>query len=118
LANQLVLAPRIAAADQRSHAASEHLVLEVAGNVAEGLVDRQQQIVGIEHDDALAGRLEHRRGETLLLLATLALGDVTAGAEHAYHLALLVPLDGPATVLDPQPVAVGVLHPVFHAIAI
>src|SRR5690606_15393816 len=118
LADQLVLAPGLAAADQGRHAAPEHLVLAIAGDIAEGLVHRQQQVVGIEDDDTLAAGLEHRRGQALLLVQALAFGDVATRAEHAQHAPLGVALDRPATVLDPAPAAVGVAHAVLHAVAV
>src|SRR5690606_31439812 len=118
LTDQLILAAGVAAADQGCHTAPEDLLLAVAGDLAEGLVDRQQHVVGVEDDDALAGRLEHRGGQALLLVQALALGDVAAGPDHAQHLAVLVALHSAAAVLDPAPATVGVAHPVFHAVAI
>ncbi len=118
LADQVVLAAALAGAVDLHHRVAKHLVAAVAGNVAEGLVDRQQAVLRVEDNDALAGRLEDHGREALLLLGLLALGDVAAGAEHAQHLALLVALHHPATVLDPEPAAVAVAHPVVDGIAV
>src|SRR5690606_37135243 len=117
LADQLVLAAGLAAADQGGDAASDHILLAVAGDQAEGFVDGDQQVVRVEDDDALAGRLEHGGGQALLLFALLPGADVTARAEHAQHTALGVALYRAATVLDPHPAAVGVADAVFHRVA-
>ena len=118
IADQQVLATRLGVAGKARGDLADHLFRAVPGDAAEGLVDRQQAVVGVEDDDALAGRLEHGGGQALFLLAALARADVAAGADHPRDLAAGVAGHHPAAVLDPHPVAVGVAHAVFDAVAV
>ncbi|MCY1517581.1 hypothetical protein D9M68_522670 [compost metagenome] len=118
VADQVVAAAGFAGADKGSDVAPDHFFLAIAGDLAERRVGLDHPVVRVEDDDPFAGRLEHRRRQALLLVLELARGDVAAGAEHAQHLALLVPLHHAATVFHPDPVTIGVAYPVVDGIAV
>ncbi|MCY1538289.1 hypothetical protein D9M68_738210 [compost metagenome] len=117
-ADELVLAARLAAADQGRDVLADHFFLAIAGDLAERLVDRQQPVSRIENDDALAGRLEHRGGQALLFFLLLARADIAPRTEHAQHPPQGIALHRPAAILDPHPMACGMLDAVFDVITI
>jgi hypothetical protein len=106
LVNRSVVSPRIATAGQLDDVAPEHVFDLIAGDAAEGLIDRDQGVIGVENHDAFAGRLEHRRRQSLLFFERLAGADVATGADHADHPAVFSALHRSAAVFDPHPVAV------------
>ncbi len=101
---------------QQAGVAPDHVLAAIAGDATEGLVDRQQVIGRIEDHDALAGRLEHCRGQLLLLFQALARADVAARAEHPRHPSPRVASHGPAAILQPAPAALPVAHAVLHPV--
>src|SRR5690606_36520984 len=101
LMDLLVLKTRLMGADQANHALAEDFLAAISGHLAEGLIDRQHMVLGIQNHDALAGRFEYRAGQALFFLAMLACADVAPGAEHALHPTAGIALHSPAPVLDP-----------------
>ena len=105
---------------QQARVAADHLLGRVAGNPAEGGIDRDDVARRIGHQDGLAGRLEDARGQPQRLVLVMLAGDVARHAQHAdQHLALAAqrrlqhlvaaPLAGVAEgqpfLVDMQPVA-------------
>ena len=116
LADHLVLPAHLAVADQAGHRAPDHFLTAVSGHRAERTVDRQHTVVGVENEDAFAGRFEHGRGQALLLLLLTPRADIAPRAEHAPYTAGGVALDRTATVLDPDPVTIDMAHAVLDLI--
>ena len=58
----------IATAGQLDDVAPEHVLDVIAGNPAEGLINRDQRVIGVQNYDAFAGRFKYRRRQLSLLL--------------------------------------------------
>ena len=70
---------------EQGRIAPQDLRRGVAGKGGEGGVDRQDAVVGIGDEDALAGVVEQGADEPLLGLSGVLLGDVMNGAQAAGH---------------------------------
>ncbi|MNN05988.1 hypothetical protein D3C81_1187670 [compost metagenome] len=81
--------------------APEHLVLLVAGDVAERAVDRDDPRRGVGDHHPLTGIGEHRRGMPQLLVRRLARRDVDQQPLEILHLAGCIAVQ-PRVVLDPD----------------
>ena len=113
-----IVTPGIATARQVDHIAPEHVFGQVTGHPAEGLVDRQQAVIGVKNHDAFAGRLEHRRGQLAQGFLFLVRADIATGADHAQHPTAGGALDRPAAVFDPDPVTIAMPHPVLDQVVL
>jgi|GEM_PF-2670012 len=103
-------------AGQPRDTVADQFLAAVAGQLAAGVVDRQQPITGVHDRHAFAGRLEHHGGQALLLGLAVRFADIAAGADHAQGTAILVTQDHAATVLDPERAAVVPLDAIFDLV--
>src|SRR5690606_16435048 len=95
---------------------ADQLLAAVAGQLATGVVDRQQPITGVHDRHTFAGRLEHHGGQALLLGLAARFADIAAGTDHAPGTAVLVTQAHAATVLDPERAAVVPLDAIFDLV--
>ncbi len=89
-----------------------HRSLGMAGDGAEGRIDRQDRALRVGHHQPLQRGVEHRLGLLLALGRQDPVGDVAMGADHAFRMALLVAQDHGAG-LDMAIAAVPMRQPVF-----
>ncbi len=116
LVNRRQVPPRVAAAGQLQHVARQQLFSVVAGDSTECLIDGQQHVIRVENGNTFAGSLEHCGRQALLLFLSLACADVAPCPQHTHNSPVGIALDGPATVLDPAPMALAVTNPVLDTV--
>ena len=99
----------VGARAEQARRLADDVLGRIAGDLGEGLVDRQDALFGVGDDDRLDAVAEHREGEPPLLFVLPPEGDVGEGADHPAELAALVVEEGLGVDPQPAPAAVRAL---------
>ena len=107
---------RVATARQINHIATQHVGDIEARHPRERLIGRKQRVVGVENHDTFTGGLEYRGRQLPLLFKLFAGTDVPPSADHAQHPTSGAAFHCPATVFDPDPMAIAMTDAVFDLV--
>ena len=102
------------AAVQQGQWLADDFGIRITGDAGEGLVDRDELVIPVQHGHGFAHAAHHFAGDPVFVFGVMAGGDVAGGAGNAHRPAFCIALDHASTRTHPGPTAVAAhVHAVF-----